>query len=124
MPFPRIQYGPRTSPLRANLRPYKQALPIWVVNRLGTPTQRKRWLPSIIRGDVTMAVAISEPEAGSAATDMTTKAQQVGGDYVLNGAKRWISNGGEADVYLVYTRLSTEPGARGLGAPRRQFDYS
>jgi alkylation response protein AidB-like acyl-CoA dehydrogenase len=90
--------------------------PAQVVSRLGTPAQRERWLPPIIRGDVTMAVAISEPEAGSAATDMVTKAALVGGNYVLNGAKRWISNGGEADVYLVYTRLSLEPGARGLGA--------
>jgi alkylation response protein AidB-like acyl-CoA dehydrogenase len=63
-----------------------------------------------------MAVAISEPDAGSAATDMTTRAKYVDGTYLLNGAKRWISNGGEADHYLVYTRLSDEPGAKGVGA--------
>ena len=64
-----------------------------------------------------MAVAISEPDAGSAATDMSTRAKlSTNGSYTLNGTKRWISNGGEADAYLVYTRLSDEPGARGIGA--------
>jgi len=63
-----------------------------------------------------MALAISEPDAGSAATDMTTRAKSTGGDFTVNGAKRWISNGSEADCYLVYTRLSDEPGARGIGA--------
>jgi alkylation response protein AidB-like acyl-CoA dehydrogenase len=90
--------------------------PAQVVNLLGTEEQRARFLPAIIRGDSTMAVAISEPDAGSAATDMTTRAKHSGGSYTLNGVKRWISNGGEADHYLVYTRLSDEPGAKGVGA--------
>jgi alkylation response protein AidB-like acyl-CoA dehydrogenase len=90
--------------------------PAAVVNLLGTEEQRKRFLPAIIRGDSTMAVAISEPDAGSAATDLTTRAKYSGGSYTLNGVKRWISNGGEADHYLVYTRLSDEPGAKGVGA--------
>jgi butyryl-CoA dehydrogenase len=88
-----------------------------VVNLIGTDEQRERFLPSIIRGETTMAVAISEPDAGSAATDMSTRAKlSANGTYTLNGTKRWISNGGEADAYLVYTRLSDEPGAKGIGA--------
>jgi alkylation response protein AidB-like acyl-CoA dehydrogenase len=90
--------------------------PAQVVNLIGTEEQRGRYLPAIIRGDITMAVAISEPDAGSAATDMTTRAKLSSGTYTLNGTKRWISNGGEADLYLVYTRLSDEPGAKGIGA--------
>jgi butyryl-CoA dehydrogenase len=90
--------------------------PAQVVNLLGTVEQRARYLPGIIRGDATMAVAISEPDAGSAATDMSTRAKFAGSTYMLNGTKRWISNGGEADHYLVYTRLSDEPGAKGIGA--------
>jgi alkylation response protein AidB-like acyl-CoA dehydrogenase len=91
--------------------------PAQVVNLIGTDDQRERFLPSIVRGETTMAVAISEPDAGSAATDMTTRAKlSANGTYTLNGTKRWISNGGEADAYLVYTRLSDEPGARGIGA--------
>jgi len=90
--------------------------PAQVLALLGTEDQQSRFLPGIIAGQTTMALAISEPDAGSAATDMTTRAKSTGGDFTVNGAKRWISNGGEADCYLVYTRLSDEPGARGIGA--------
>ena len=90
--------------------------PAQVIRHLATDEQRERWLPSIIAGDTTMAVAISEPDAGSAATDMRTNAKKVDGGYVLNGTKRWISNGGEADQYLVYCRLSDAPGSKGIGA--------
>ena len=90
--------------------------PARVLALLGTEEQQSRFLPSIIAGEATMALAISEPDAGSAATDLTTRAKQAGSDFTVNGAKRWISNGGEADYYLVYTRLSDEPGARGIGA--------
>jgi alkylation response protein AidB-like acyl-CoA dehydrogenase len=90
--------------------------PARVVSLLGTPEQKERFLPRIIDGSITMAVAISEPDAGSAATDLTTRAKLASGAYTINGTKRWISNGGEADVYLVYTRLSDQPGAKGIGA--------
>ncbi|MFC0531216.1 acyl-CoA dehydrogenase family protein [Phytohabitans kaempferiae] len=90
--------------------------PAQVVAQLGTEEQRQRFLPSIISGETTMAVAISEPDAGSAATDMTTRAKLAGGRYTVNGAKRWISNGSEADSYLVYARISDAPGAKGIGA--------
>ncbi|GAA5080898.1 butyryl-CoA dehydrogenase [Thermocatellispora tengchongensis] len=90
--------------------------PAQVIGHLGTEEQRERWLPGIISGEKTMAVAISEPDAGSAATDMRTLAKPVDGGYLLEGTKRWISNGGEADQYLVYARLSDAPGAKGIGA--------
>ena len=90
--------------------------PAQVVNLLGSDDQRTRFLPQIVSGDATMAVAISEPEAGSAATDMTTRAKYALGTYTVNGSKRWISNSSEADYYLVYARLTDEPGAKGLGA--------
>lgn len=90
--------------------------PAKVISLLGTDVQRSRWLPPIIRGDATMAVAISEPDAGSAATDMLTRAVSEAGEVVVNGSKRWISNGSEADFYLVYARMSETPGAKGIGA--------
>ena len=90
--------------------------PAKVVSLIGTDDQKQRYLPAIVRGDVTMAVAISEPDAGSAATDMITRAKHSNGSWTLNGSKRWISNGGEADLYLVYTRLSDDPRAKGIGA--------
>lgn len=90
--------------------------PAQVLNLLGTEAQRERFLPGIVSGEATMAVAISEPDAGSAATDLTTRAKFSNGSYTVNGAKRWISNGGEADLYLVYTRLSDAPRSQGIGA--------
>lgn len=90
--------------------------PAQVVNLLGTARQKQALLPKVVSGEETIAVAISEPDAGSAATDMATRATYADGAYILRGTKRWISNGGEADHYLVYCRLSDEPGAKGLGA--------
>jgi alkylation response protein AidB-like acyl-CoA dehydrogenase len=90
--------------------------PAQVLNLLGTQEQKERFLPAVIAGESTIAVAISEPDAGSAATDMTTRAKYANGAYTINGTKRWISNGGEADTYLVYCRLTDEPRSRGLGA--------
>ncbi|RQN09083.1 acyl-CoA dehydrogenase [Aeromicrobium camelliae] len=90
--------------------------PAQVISHLGTHEQKQRWLPDIVSGAKTMAVAISEPDAGSAATDMITAAKPEGQRYVINGTKRWISNGGEADQYLVYCRLSDAPGSKGIGA--------
>jgi alkylation response protein AidB-like acyl-CoA dehydrogenase len=90
--------------------------PAQVITRLASEEQRERWLPDIVTGEHTMAVAISEPDAGSAATDMRTKATLAAGAFEINGAKRWISNGGEADQYLVYCRVSDAPGSKGIGA--------
>jgi alkylation response protein AidB-like acyl-CoA dehydrogenase len=86
------------------------------LDRLGTEEQRERYLPAIVRGDATMAVAISEPDAGSAATDLSTRAVQTADGYAVTGSKRWISGGGEAEFYLVYARMSDVPGAKGIGA--------
>jgi butyryl-CoA dehydrogenase len=90
--------------------------PAQVINQLGNEEQKSRWLPAVVAGQATVALGISEPDAGSAATDMTTTARLDGDHYVLNGVKRWISNGGYADQYLVYCRLNDEPGSRGIGA--------
>jgi butyryl-CoA dehydrogenase len=90
--------------------------PAQVVARLGSEQQREQFLPQIVTGEATMAVAISEPDAGSAATDMKTKAVSSGDTVVLTGGKRWISNGSEADYYLVYARMNDEPGSKAIGA--------
>ena len=90
--------------------------PARVLSLLGTQEQQQRILPGVIAGDTTMAVAISEPDAGSAATDMATRAVLADGHYRVNGSKRWISNGSEADYYFTYARLSEQSGARGIGA--------
>jgi alkylation response protein AidB-like acyl-CoA dehydrogenase len=90
--------------------------PAQVVAQLGSDVLKAKYLPGIVTGDQSMAVCISEPDAGSAATDMTTKAVRDGDSYRINGSKRWISNAGHAELYLVYARMSDEPGAKGIGA--------
>lgn len=87
-----------------------------VIELYGTAEQRQRWLPDIISGIATMAVSISEPGAGSAATDLATAARRDGDSIVLDGVKRWCSGGGQAELYLVYVRLDDIVGAKGIGA--------
>ncbi len=90
--------------------------PARVIDLFGTPEQKERLLPPIAAGEATMAITISEPDAGSAATDMTTAATLRGDHYVINGMKRWCSGAGHAEQYLVYVRLNEERGARSIGA--------
>jgi butyryl-CoA dehydrogenase len=90
--------------------------PIRVLEFFGTEDQKRTYLPHSAAGELTMAVGISEPDAGSAATDMKTRARRDGDAYVITGNKRWISGGGHASHYLVYCRLNDEPGAKGIGA--------
>ena len=90
--------------------------PARVVELFGTEEQRARFLPRVVQGDVTIAVAISEPDAGSAATDMTTSITSDGDEFVVRGTKRWSSGAGHAEQYLVYGRVDGAPGASGIGA--------
>ena len=90
--------------------------PIKVIERYGTPTLKDRLIPAVCKGEHVVAVAMSEPAAGTALTDLMTKARSKGDKIVLDGTKRWCSGGGHADGYLVYCRLSDESGAKGIGA--------
>jgi alkylation response protein AidB-like acyl-CoA dehydrogenase len=76
----------------------------------GTPEQQQRWLPSMLGGDLLGAYSLSEAHAGSDPAAMTTTARRDGDEYVLNGAKAWVTHGGEADFYKVMARTSGEPG--------------
>lgn len=90
--------------------------PARVIDLFGSDEQRKRILPDVASGDVTIAVSISEPDAGSAATDATTAARIRGDEVVVNGMKRWCSGAGHVEKYLVYVRFSDAPGGKGMGA--------
>ena len=90
--------------------------PARVVDLFGTDEQKRRWLPPVCRGEKTIAVSISEPDAGSAATDMSTRARIDGDEIVIDGMKRWCSGAGYSEQYLVYVRLGEELGAKGIGA--------
>jgi alkylation response protein AidB-like acyl-CoA dehydrogenase len=80
----------------------------------GTESQKQRYLPWIVAGDKP-AIAITEPDAGSAASELETAAKREGDIYVLNGEKRWISGGGISRLYLVFARFEGRPGPNGIG---------
>ncbi|MGI9440807.1 MAG: acyl-CoA dehydrogenase family protein [Parvibaculales bacterium] len=81
------------------------------------PDELKRQIvPQICAGEMMLAVSMSEPQAGSALTDLTTRGIIKNGEIILNGQKRWCSGGGHADGYLVYCRLSDDAGAKAIGA--------
>lgn len=92
--------------------------PIKAIEHFASEELKQRVLPKVCRGEIQVAICMSEPAAGTAVTDLTTKATEDsnGEDLILNGQKRWTSGGGHADGYVVYCRLSDEPGARGIGA--------
>src|SRR5574343_1919124 len=86
------------------------------IRRNGTDAQRQKYLPKLISGDHVGALAMSEPNAGSDVVSMKLKADKKGDRYVLNGAKMWITNGGDADTLVVYAKTEPELGARGMTA--------
>lgn len=79
------------------------------INSYGTKEQKQRWLPGCVSGDHIMAVAMTEPGAGSDLQAMRTRAVKEGNEYVLNGSKTFISNGTIADLYIVAAK--TDPNA-------------
>jgi butyryl-CoA dehydrogenase len=90
--------------------------PVRTIERFGSKEMKARVLPEVIRGEKIVAVSMSEPDAGTALTDLTTKAVADGNGYVVNGYKRWTSGGGHSDYYVTYCRFTDEPGAKGIGA--------
>jgi len=90
--------------------------PVRAIERFAPETLVNSVVPAVCAGEKMVAIAMSEPQAGTALTDLSTTGTIEGDEVVLNGTKRWCSGGGHADAYLVYCRLSDEPGAKGIGA--------
>ena len=90
--------------------------PALAISSFAPDELKKEVLPKVCLGDMVIAVSMSEPNAGSALTDLTTKANILEDKLVLNGQKRWCSGAGHADAYVVYSRMSEEKGAKGIGA--------
>jgi alkylation response protein AidB-like acyl-CoA dehydrogenase len=94
------------------------------VNKLGTmplllagsDDLKRRYLPAVARGDAMFSYCLSEPEAGSDAASMTTRAVPDGDHFVLDGAKRWITNAGISEYYTVFAVTTPGIGARGISA--------
>ena len=93
-----------------------QGLGTGAITLFGTDAQKAEWLPLTRAGKAISAFALTEPASGSDVANSTMTATRDGDDYVLNGEKTWISNGGIADVYTLFARTGEAPGAKGLSA--------
>jgi glutaryl-CoA dehydrogenase len=93
--------------------------PIW---RFGSEEQKRRWLPRMASGEVVGCFGLTEPDHGSDPAGMRTSARRDGSDWVLNGTKMWITNGGIADLAVVWAR--SDEGVRGFLVPRGTPGFS
>lgn len=82
----------------------------------GSEEQKQKYVPKLASGEYLGAFCLTEPSAGSDAASMKSRAVRDGGHYVINGSKVFITNGGEADVYIVFAKTNPELGAKGVSA--------
>jgi alkylation response protein AidB-like acyl-CoA dehydrogenase len=90
--------------------------PVLAIERFGSEPLKRSVLPRVCAGELIVAVSMSEPDAGTALTDLRTTATVQNGSVSIKGQKRWCSGGGHSGGYLVYCRMSDAPGAKGIGA--------
>lgn len=90
--------------------------PVLAIQHFAPEELKQRVIPKVCRGEMMIAVSMSEPDAGSALTDLKTEAVIRDDKITIRGQKRWCSGAGHADAYVVYCRMSDEPGAKGIGA--------
>ena len=93
-----------------------QGLGAGAISLFGSAANRERYLARVAAGEAIAAFALSEPQAGSDVAAMQCAAVRDGDDYLIDGEKTWISNGGIADFYVVFARTGEQPGARGISA--------
>ena len=79
-----------------------------------SPTQKARWLPGLLKGEKLISLGMSEPEAGSAVTELVTSAQLEGDEVVINGSKVFSTHSPDASLFLIYVRFG--PGVEGIGS--------
>jgi len=93
--------------------------PIW---KFGSEEQKERWLPGMVKGELIGCFGLTEPDQGSDPSNMRTSAKQDGSDWILGGTKMWITNGGIADVAIVWAQ--TDEGIRGFLVPTDSEGFS
>ena len=111
-----IEQLARISPLCAGAVFESNVGPVRVIELFGTPEQKRRFLPRVCRGEMQISVGMTEAEAGSALTDLRTRATKVDGGWRVDGRKVFCTGGGHSEAYMVYCRFGDQPGARGIGA--------
>jgi glutaryl-CoA dehydrogenase len=98
------------------------SLAMFPIRRYGSEEQKRQWLPRMAAGEVVGCFGLTEPDFGSDPAGMRTGARRDGSDWVLNGTKMWITNGGIADLAVVWAR--TDDGVRGFLVPRGTPGFS
>lgn len=93
-----------------------QGLGSYPITLAGSEEQKKRYLPAVARGEAIAAFAVTEPEAGSDVSSLQTRATKRGQEYCLSGIKRFISNAGIADHYVVFASTAPEQRSKGISA--------
>jgi alkylation response protein AidB-like acyl-CoA dehydrogenase len=88
--------------------------PIRVFTEYATPAQKARWLSDLLAGRIVMSLGMTEPDAGSAVTDLKTSARPDGSHYVINGSKVFSTFSSDAEIFLIYVRFG--PGLGGIGS--------
>ncbi len=106
----------KVDPSTSVIMSVNNSLVCWGIETYGTEEQKRKYLTPLATGEMTGAFCLSEPDAGSDATQQKTSAICQGDHYLLNGTKNWITNGGHADVYLVMAQSDPEKGAKGINA--------
>lgn len=86
------------------------------IQKNGSDQQRSKYLPKLCSGEHVGALAMSEPGAGSDVVSMKLKAEKKGDRFVLNGNKMWITNGPDADTYVIYAKTEPDAGSKGITA--------
>src|SRR5262249_12497294 len=90
--------------------------PVRIIENFAVDPLKNRILPRVVAGEMLIAISMSEPDAGSALTDLRTQARIEGDEIVINGTKRWCSGAGHSEGYVVFCRFGAVPGAKGIGA--------
>jgi isovaleryl-CoA dehydrogenase len=93
------------------------------LSKNGSDSQKLKYLPKLCTGEHVGALAMSEPNAGSDVVSMQLRADKRGNNYILNGNKMWITNGPDADVYVIYAKTDTSAGSKGITAFIVERDY-
>ena len=123
-----VQYGLACMELEAGDAGFRSfisvqgSLAMWPIWRFGSEEQKKEWLPRMAAGEVVGCFGLTEPDAGSDPGGMRTAAKRDGSDWVLSGSKMWITNGGIADVAIVWAQ--TDDGVRGFIVPTDSPGFS
>ena len=105
-----------SSPSIAVIVSVHSSLFCYSILKFGSQDQKEKYLPPAAKGETIGAFALTEPEAGSDARNLNTKAVKEGNLYILNGTKAWVTSGADAEVFITFAQTEVEPGVKKLSS--------